>query len=185
MRCINHPDKEAVAVCRACLKGLCAECGEPVVRGLACHGECAAWLRDYDGLMNEALENYRKRVQHQTEFEEKRKQAAESSTALSSQVTTRHPGPTMRERAAAYHATTLKPSPPVAWRPRWNLAFFLLVVGIVFIIWGVIEVDDYLFILVLGLVLTGFALYRIGLTRGRQQDLTSTANTKQSQHGLA
>ncbi len=39
MKCINHPDKDAVAVCVACGAGLCADCRN-VVRGASYCDEC-------------------------------------------------------------------------------------------------------------------------------------------------
>jgi uncharacterized membrane protein YeaQ/YmgE (transglycosylase-associated protein family) len=36
MRCFNHRDNEAVGVCKACSRGLCADCAVESDSGLAC-----------------------------------------------------------------------------------------------------------------------------------------------------
>ena len=38
MRCFNHQDREAVAACKACSKGLCPECAVDLGHGVACKG---------------------------------------------------------------------------------------------------------------------------------------------------
>lgn len=38
MRCFNHPTNESIGTCKACHKGLCAECAEDLGHGLACKG---------------------------------------------------------------------------------------------------------------------------------------------------
>jgi hypothetical protein len=38
VRCFNHQDREAVGACKACSKGLCAECAADLGHGLACRG---------------------------------------------------------------------------------------------------------------------------------------------------
>ena len=40
MNCYAHPDKPALAWCRACAKGACVHCGVDIGRGLACMGAC-------------------------------------------------------------------------------------------------------------------------------------------------
>jgi hypothetical protein len=42
MRCFYHSTIEAVAICKNCSKGLCAECAFEVVNGIACKGKCEA-----------------------------------------------------------------------------------------------------------------------------------------------
>ena len=152
MRCFYHTEREAVAVCRMCARGLCAECGQPIGRALACRGECAEWGRDYEGLMDEAVRNYRRRTQQQKELDEKKKQSAETP-AKSGELIVRNPGPTMRERAETFHMTKV----------------FQLLIGLALVIWGVIHLDDSLFILIVGLVSIGSGLYFIGFNRGRRR----------------
>ena len=38
MQCFNHPEKAAIGICKACNKGLCAECASDLGHGLACRG---------------------------------------------------------------------------------------------------------------------------------------------------
>lgn len=38
MRCYNHADRESVGSCKACCKGLCAECAVDLGFALSCHG---------------------------------------------------------------------------------------------------------------------------------------------------
>ena len=40
MKCFNHNDKDAIAVCRSCGKGLCSECLVDTGNGIACKGKC-------------------------------------------------------------------------------------------------------------------------------------------------
>jgi hypothetical protein len=42
MRCYNHSDTEAVAICKSCGKALCQECAIDLGRGIACQGQCEA-----------------------------------------------------------------------------------------------------------------------------------------------
>ena len=178
MRCFYHTDREAVAACRACSRGLCAECGEPLVRGFACRGECAEWGRDFAAMMDESIKNYRIRAQQQKELDEKKKQNAEAPAKLGEPLNVRQPGPTMRERAEGFRATTVSPHPPRLSSWRWNNGVFQLLIGLVLVVWGVINLDESLFVLIIGLILTGSGLYFIGFSRGRRWDMTKTASSK-------
>lgn len=40
MKCYNHPEKDASAICRACGKALCSICANDLGRGIACKGRC-------------------------------------------------------------------------------------------------------------------------------------------------
>ena len=46
MKCFNHPLTEAVAICKACGKGVCPECGLESENGIACQQSCAKTLSD-------------------------------------------------------------------------------------------------------------------------------------------
>jgi hypothetical protein len=39
MKCFYHQDREAVGLCKACLKGLCVDCGVDLNVALACRGK--------------------------------------------------------------------------------------------------------------------------------------------------
>jgi len=57
MKCYNHPEREAVAVCRACGKAVCQECGLETGNGIACRQSCA-------GILAEKTEHYSRQVAH-------------------------------------------------------------------------------------------------------------------------
>lgn len=40
MKCYNHPEKDAVAVCKACGKAVCQTCGIETRNGFACQQSC-------------------------------------------------------------------------------------------------------------------------------------------------
>lgn len=40
MKCFNHSEKEAIAICKNCNKGLCRECAVEVDNGIACKDKC-------------------------------------------------------------------------------------------------------------------------------------------------
>jgi len=47
MKCYNHPEKDSVAVCRACGKALCHDCAAETEVGFSCPGKCTdALLED-------------------------------------------------------------------------------------------------------------------------------------------
>ena len=45
MKCFSHPEVDAVGLCTACNRGLCAECAVDMRRGLACKGRCEHEVR--------------------------------------------------------------------------------------------------------------------------------------------
>jgi hypothetical protein len=47
MRCFNHTDREAIGTCKACSKGLCAECLVDLGHGLSCRGVHEATVESY------------------------------------------------------------------------------------------------------------------------------------------
>ena len=40
MKCFHHPERDAVAVCKSCHRGLCPDCAADVPPGVACRGKC-------------------------------------------------------------------------------------------------------------------------------------------------
>lgn len=44
MKCFNHPEREAVAICRACGKAVCHGCAVETENGMACGQSCAVDL---------------------------------------------------------------------------------------------------------------------------------------------
>lgn len=44
MKCFNHPESEAVAICKACGKAVCQQCVIASDNGMACQQNCAGSL---------------------------------------------------------------------------------------------------------------------------------------------
>jgi uncharacterized membrane protein YfcA len=42
MKCFYHSDRDAVALCKSCNRGLCPDCAVDVPPGMACAGRCEA-----------------------------------------------------------------------------------------------------------------------------------------------
>ena len=40
MKCYNHPNHDAVGVCKSCQKGICLDCSTLVDESLSCKGRC-------------------------------------------------------------------------------------------------------------------------------------------------
>jgi hypothetical protein len=40
MKCFYHPQRDAVAMCKSCGRGLCPDCAAEVTPGMACVGRC-------------------------------------------------------------------------------------------------------------------------------------------------
>jgi hypothetical protein len=53
MKCLNHPEREAVAICKACGKAVCPECLLESENGIACQQSCAAALSEKNELFVE------------------------------------------------------------------------------------------------------------------------------------
>src|SRR5262245_36948140 len=54
MRCFNHNDRESVGTCKSCSKGLCAECAVDLGHGLACRGEHARRVEEFELMVSRA-----------------------------------------------------------------------------------------------------------------------------------
>ena len=46
MKCFYHPEREAVAICRACGRGVCRACALETETGIACRPDCAEGLSE-------------------------------------------------------------------------------------------------------------------------------------------
>ena len=42
MKCFYHPDRDAVAMCKSCNRGLCLDCSADIPPGVACRDKCEA-----------------------------------------------------------------------------------------------------------------------------------------------
>jgi hypothetical protein len=51
MRCFNHIDRESLGICKACSKGLCAECAVDLGHGLSCRGDHEATVNGYHAML--------------------------------------------------------------------------------------------------------------------------------------
>jgi hypothetical protein len=40
MKCYNHPDRDSVAICKACGKAICHDCAHESQNGIACQQHC-------------------------------------------------------------------------------------------------------------------------------------------------
>ena len=51
MECINHSSVQAVGVCQACGKSICADCASQSANGIACAGSCESQFSNvYPGI---------------------------------------------------------------------------------------------------------------------------------------
>jgi len=58
MKCYNHPEMDAVAICKACGKAICKECAVDVGKGIACKGECEEDVKNINELMKRNIKAY-------------------------------------------------------------------------------------------------------------------------------
>jgi len=55
MHCFNHPRNDAVGICRACGKGICADCIVPTEHGLTCSPKCSDRSEAVDAMIDRNL----------------------------------------------------------------------------------------------------------------------------------
>lgn len=58
MNCFNHTSSSAIGVCKACQKGLCAECAVDVGLGIACKGACETNVIEINEMTERSLKIY-------------------------------------------------------------------------------------------------------------------------------
>ena len=58
MQCFNHNSSPAAGVCKACQKGLCAECAVDVGMGIACKDSCEAHVAEFNEMNERSLKIY-------------------------------------------------------------------------------------------------------------------------------
>lgn len=58
MKCYNHNETDAIGVCKACYKSICAECAVDTGRGLACSDECVAEVCDLNEIIDRSKQIY-------------------------------------------------------------------------------------------------------------------------------
>ena len=58
MKCFNHPDVEAIAICKNCCKGLCQECATDTGKGIACKDKCEVDVALMDNIFRQSTKVY-------------------------------------------------------------------------------------------------------------------------------
>ena len=58
MKCFKHPEKDAIGMCKACNKGLCADCANDLGHGLACKGEHEEMVETYNMIIERNAKVY-------------------------------------------------------------------------------------------------------------------------------
>jgi hypothetical protein len=59
MNCFNHPDQAAIGTCKACSKGMCADCAVDLGSGLACKGAHEQRVKDLEMIISSNAKAYR------------------------------------------------------------------------------------------------------------------------------
>jgi len=52
MRCYNHPENNAIGICKNCNKGLCKDCLTELENGIACTATCIDEVKQINYLIN-------------------------------------------------------------------------------------------------------------------------------------
>ena len=60
MNCFYHPERVAIGLCKACTRGLCAECIVDVSPGCSCRGACEEWAKKVNETMSKSFAAYRR-----------------------------------------------------------------------------------------------------------------------------
>jgi len=60
MKCYNHPEVDAVAVCKSCSRGLCRECAVEVGTSIGCKNRCEADVAALDEIIRRGRTGYQK-----------------------------------------------------------------------------------------------------------------------------
>jgi hypothetical protein len=60
MRCFYHHDAEAIAICKSCSRGVCADCAADVPPGTACINRCEKDVEALNVVMQRAQNAYQK-----------------------------------------------------------------------------------------------------------------------------
>ncbi len=59
MKCFNHNENEAVAICKSCSKGLCKECLTEINQSIACTSTCIESVKQLDFLITKSMKSYK------------------------------------------------------------------------------------------------------------------------------
>ena len=58
MKCFNHPQNDAVGICKNCNKGLCKDCLTEVKNGIACTATCVDEVKQLNSLIDRNKKSY-------------------------------------------------------------------------------------------------------------------------------
>jgi hypothetical protein len=58
MKCYNHPDIDAVGICKSCNKGLCRDCLTELENGIACTATCIEEVKQVNSLIQRNKQSY-------------------------------------------------------------------------------------------------------------------------------
>jgi len=59
MKCFNHPDADAIGICKNCNKGLCKDCFTEVENGIACTASCIDEVKQINSIINRGRQSYK------------------------------------------------------------------------------------------------------------------------------
>lgn len=60
MKCYNHPESDAVAICKNCQRALCMNCAVDVINGMACKDKCESEVKAINELFIRGKTAYQK-----------------------------------------------------------------------------------------------------------------------------
>ena len=60
MKCYNHSDIDAVAICKNCQKGLCKDCAVEVGNGIACKDKCEQDVQSINEMIKRSMKSQKK-----------------------------------------------------------------------------------------------------------------------------
>ena len=58
MKCFNHPQVDAIGICKNCNKGLCRDCLTELENGIACTSTCVEELKQINNLINRNKQSF-------------------------------------------------------------------------------------------------------------------------------
>jgi hypothetical protein len=140
MRCFYHPEKDAVALCKSCGKGVCPECSADLGKGVACRGRCEDDARGVIQLVERNVQIFRQGVGAVTVQQPARGLPSASGHSLSATVT----GHLQQSR-----------------RFKLSIGVFHLVVGVFMVGWGASDIDRLLWLLLLGVCFGAYGVFTL------------------------
>lgn len=64
MKCFNHPQNDAIGMCKNCQKGLCSTCVVDVGNGLACRSSCEESVRLLNKITDKSIQTLEINASH-------------------------------------------------------------------------------------------------------------------------